>query len=464
MIISASITAITQWPYWIPLIMTATLLFIIYSVYRGERKYIISVMELFIGFLSVFALYYLLKGYGDPIAGVFFFILAGIMGLGVIKNDKIPQQALRYTVITIALLLLIIIWSFSLFKHIYFRDQIYINFPFRLYFSGITQWSVLAVITISFLVFRLRNQNNPIPNRWRYICGVSLISFWTCFLGINILDKQPIADIMAFNPITQKIHLGSGIDAPNKYGETKLLKAVQDNDFEEVKRLVEAGANVNVVGGNVIPTKTPLMRAINRNYDIFVYLLKNGADLDVGYSDPNIKVKLYPIHLVRYGNGADNRFLEYLVSIDADLSFPYELMGRKGQRIHSAAEGGYNFKERKLVDNIAMLQFLLDHGIDIEAEGIFGTPLHHAIYGSNFEGVKFLVSQGADIYKKNNKNKTAFEMSKNIWKGLSQGFIHLLKVVYMNKSYVTKRKFSPICKIWNNTAKILYPLAVAYYY
>ena len=55
-----------------------------------------------------------------------------------------------------------------------------------------------------------------------------------------------------------------------------------------------------------------------------------------------------------------------------------------------------------MTKNIDVIKLLLEEGIDINGYGICGhTPIHCHVKEGNFAIVKYLLSKGADIHKKN---------------------------------------------------------------
>ncbi len=76
----------------------------------------------------------------------------------------------------------------------------------------------------------------------------------------------------------------SDIDAYNEYGNTQLIVAASKGDFDEVKRLVEAGADVNKHNyslGSTSGGATALHLAAQQGQlDVIEFLLDHGADIN----------------------------------------------------------------------------------------------------------------------------------------------------------------------------------------
>ncbi len=146
------------------------------------------------------------------------------------------------------------------------------------------------------------------------------------------------------------------------HGQTKnsirsLVEAVANNDIAAVKTLIAAGA--------------PLTPPDNHRDSLFGY----PAPLSVAVENKNIDMA------------------KLLISHGADVNFPKKLSPSvNGTPLHRAAMQG----------NLEMMTLLLASGADIDRhEGLWHTPLWHAIYSSPsthvLATVNLLVERGADI-------------------------------------------------------------------
>jgi ankyrin repeat protein len=97
-----------------------------------------------------------------------------------------------------------------------------------------------------------------------------------------MLNKYGVCMLQGFFKVLSiMFFLGVALEATNQEDEDmKLFNAIDQNNFEEVKRLVELGANVNArdkIG------YTPLLISANTdNLEIFKYLVEHGADINAG--------------------------------------------------------------------------------------------------------------------------------------------------------------------------------------
>lgn len=98
-----------------------------------------------------------------------------------------------------------------------------------------------------------------------------------------------------FNSLT-----GKGINSRDKNGETKLYRAVRSGSFREVRQLLRAGADANVVNAQGL---TPLHQAAYwGETEIVQALLQHGAKADADNGEG-----WTPLHSAALSGGAKNR-------------------------------------------------------------------------------------------------------------------------------------------------------------
>jgi len=144
-------------------------------------------------------------------------------------------------------------------------------------------------------------------------------------------------------------------------GYTLLHKAVNNNDIEQVRFLLNKGLNINLT--DIWSGETPLHVAVKKNNSAMVKFL-----FEVG-ANPNVKnKKMTP--LVLFNN-------------------PKEITETP---LHYAARN----------NNLEIAKILLDNGAAIDMQNENGnTALHLAVLENNPEMVNFLLSSGADQYVRN---------------------------------------------------------------
>jgi ankyrin repeat protein len=180
-----------------------------------------------------------------------------------------------------------------------------------------------------------------------------------------------------------KILAGSGADI--KRNESNLfIRAIDNNNIELIKYLIEKGADVNARSS--FGRSTPVFGAVLRNNkEIAEFLYKSGADInaknDAGVSPVFITV----------GNEKDKeikkqRFemLQYLVSIGADIN---------------AADNYGNTPLTKACDirDFDTIKFLIENGADVNREEV----LPYSVQRNGIEILSYLVEHGADVKTRN---------------------------------------------------------------
>lgn len=180
-----------------------------------------------------------------------------------------------------------------------------------------------------------------------------------------------------------------------------LCRQIEDGNFSEVKEAVEAGGPINQYSAAGL---TPLGTAILcGNLSIAQYLLKEGADIKLGYKSDLCQDKsritsdlpdvCAPIHCASVVGSAD--LIRLLVDHGADVND------------HSAIE--YGAQVLPLYISIGdATKALIEAGADVSRKNNSGfTPLLHAIAREDVPSTRLLVENGADIEI---ERKTRFRM------------------------------------------------------
>ncbi len=165
-----------------------------------------------------------------------------------------------------------------------------------------------------------------------------------------------------------------------------LCDAIEANDLPEMDRLIAAGADVNAIGKD---NMTPLLWAFPDNkLDRFTKLLEAGADPNVVVTSYFDSKGIMPDDSVMT-LAAGTNFEGYLKAVLKHGGDP-NLEGRLGRLpLHCVMTSGPNPEER--------IKMLLKAGADINGVGEAGDPpiIRAAGYG-NFPLAIFLLEQGAD--------------------------------------------------------------------
>lgn len=404
-IISIEASIVTQWPYWIQTLMIISLsMVLVFNMIATEsyRRRAMFIVGCFIGFYSI------RSGFlaHDIAVGVFFGVL-GISSIIVSKMKGIDPNKLKYGFALLLLFLITVIMYFNVYSQIFFSNKIYINTPFRLYFKGTTQWVVFSLGTLSYIFWVLKKSERELDSKVRFVLSTVVLFFWITFFSVSTLASWGTIGIgtnSKFNSLTENIYYGFHADALNKYGKPRLHQAVMDQDFELVKRLVEAGADVNIRGRSFSGGgQAPIMFAVNRNYEIFTYLIENGAHINKASGILDRPV----IHAAsRYTK--DMRYFNFLVEKGADLN-QRDSVG--AQLIHRVAETDKD-PEGKLI------RFLVENGADVNSmANTIGSPLHHAVFSGNINSIKVLIELGADPELENKSRNTPLKSALAAKKG-----------------------------------------------
>lgn len=273
------------------------------------------------------------------------------------------------------------------------RSPHYINYYLKFFipldYIQAHQKPIIALITLSALISLLYTIKH---RRVTSLISAFIFSIWFILIVLEFFGLQFSRPFHKQSlRVPNGIYFGVSVDAKDKSGYTQLVKAVNDNDLDKVKSLINRGADINLQAG--IVGSSPIRQSIIRNhYEIFQFLLENKADY-------TIKTKfnsslLSAAALIKY---EDTRFIEDLIK----LGIHKLEVENPEPPLHIASQGFYNHKESKISPKLGAIRLLVESGFDVN--GISSrktTPLYHAIQGANFEGMKLLIELGADPHLK----------------------------------------------------------------
>lgn len=181
------------------------------------------------------------------------------------------------------------------------------------------------------------------------------------------------------------------IDAAGSNQAPALMIALEASSKITTTLLLDAGANINFGGASAL--HTPLQAACRRRwYEIIERLVKAGADV-------NAKGGTYgsALHAAVYTHNA--RAIELLLEHGAKSSCLNEILGKYGSVMQAAAKenairsGGF----LRGSPTVRIMELLLQHGADVHARGgKYGCALQMAAKSNNLQGVRWLLSKGAD--------------------------------------------------------------------
>ena len=172
-----------------------------------------------------------------------------------------------------------------------------------------------------------------------------------------------------------------------------LMKSIEEKDLEEVKKLIEEGADVNYSRLIVVSRETPIVLASREGYvDIVKELINNGADIN-GVIEVT---KISPIFIA--ASKGHIECVELLLNHGVDIN-----------------DRGTQYNLTPLIGAIGdrrddMIDFLISKGADVnkgDRDGL--TPLMYAVDAKNLSAAAKLIAAGADVMKKDNVGKNAIQ-------------------------------------------------------
>lgn len=290
-----------------------------------------------------------------------------------------------------------------------------------------------------------------------------------------LCDARPKPDTLKI----AQLLLDSGAQVNSQagfYNTTPLYGAAQNGSLELVKLLVSKGAKVNAVDKYF---SRPLAKAVQAdNLEIAKFLLEHGADKTINHSDTEFQTAIFKARSAKMAqlliaNGAnvsdrDKKGLSVLLHAVANyLDFDLlKVLLQNGADINAqdksgttallwAAQHPYESNDKNCVqfllengakanvannqgetpllvaEKLEVLQALLAHGADVNAQNEDGqTALIHIaqIYDPHGEKTKWLLEHGADVNIRDKKGKTALGYATAVHSGLySKEKVKILK-------------------------------------
>eukprot|EP01080_Neovahlkampfia_damariscottae_P000843 gene843-9092_t len=281
------------------------------------------------------------------------------------------------------------------------------------------------------------------------------------FLGVK--SSEVVKALLTSNDID--------IDLPDHKGHTPLQFAIQKNEIDSIKYLVNAGANLNSKDSNGF---TPLHFAIStKKEDIALLLIKLGADIKAKDNDgqtplhislssnfpdlfrelvelgenPNIYDPYFKNYPIQYAAGSGlHLLLDVFIESNSDLnieteSFPWE-RNQSTPLMNAIANGHTDFVKK-----------LLQVGkCDVNRhEKLFQqTPLHLAVESNDIEIVKILISNGSKVNLKDCFGRTPLIIAKQKKQKkihdllLKNGSIESIEDIVGNNGYYNSKPMSKL--------------------
>lgn len=264
------------------------------------------------------------------------------------------------------------------------------------------------------------SENHSTPLHWAASYGNLLILEYLLFKGA---DKTSLTGLDRASPLTLAARYGdtelaqclldAGADIEGEEGSyvTPLYAAVDENEVEMVKWLVQGGANVNALSGkNEARRGSPLHLATNKNSTALVELL-----IQLG-ADPNIKElpgEEAPLHSV-----SSPEVASLLINAGADVQARTRIRKTPMHYICSTTSSYFTHFEACM----KCLQVLTTAGASLHAVDESGDTLLHVAAKKNTPSAKLvaaLLDAGCDGAVRNNQGLTPFDAfineKKNNW-------------------------------------------------
>ena len=214
---------------------------------------------------------------------------------------------------------------------------------------------------------------------------------------------------------------------PNPSREEKLfLLAVNQNDFETVQAMLDAGVDIDLVAKEgfvwTSTEETAFMIAMyHRNRDMMQFLLERGANVN-GYYTFDGK---YVCYIVRAAEGhlksyrSDPELIKYLHEWGANINGIDTSDGRYGRRnaLNAIIARAAEFSQDS--GDIACARYLVENGINLDhvqsQEGSITVALHTpflaAVRMKWYDMAQLLADYGANLNAKDPKGKTALDIA-----------------------------------------------------
>ncbi len=139
--------------------------------------------------------------------------------------------------------------------------------------------------------------------------------------------------------VKRLIQAGADVDALNDQGETSLVIAVYSGDTEIVRALIHAGAEMKEKSGLLL-RRTPLYGAAeNGHTEIVRALIQAGADMNARTPTP----------LDIAATNGHTEIVRALIQAGADMNVRHDWLGQTSLPLYSAAENGHTEIVRVLI-------------------------------------------------------------------------------------------------------------------
>lgn len=204
-------------------------------------------------------------------------------------------------------------------------------------------------------------------------------------------------------------------------GVTLAEVALKNSQSEAYQLLVDAGASPVLISQSIYSSR--LIAAINKqDYIGIAKLLDAGADVNVKTSEGEtaLLTAIMNLQYASYKHSGDYRMVEFLLSVGADPNLEGKIIGENTPLGLAVLVGGIvstdtmDLKKERTNMNLKAIKLLLLKGAKVSgvtSEGF--TPLHVAAKYNSVEAAKLLIKEGAKIKPKNKLGQTPLDLAEN---------------------------------------------------
>ncbi len=229
----------------------------------------------------------------------------------------------------------------------------------------------------------------------------------------------------------------------NETKNDELYSAVIEGNLEKAKELIESGANVNFIkkyASYLGQDESILVCAINRNdLEMIKLLIENGVDINLETelipNEDDSMCFIKPINAACYCGR--NEVIKILLENNIDINdcdsygvspLYYACYGIGGEgsfhkcgnieTVKLLIENGAHINgnnrsillEACIVNDLELAKLLIENGADVNSKDMYGdTPLHGATEYGNYEIVKLLIENGANVNASDNLGRSPLD-------------------------------------------------------
>ncbi len=180
---------------------------------------------------------------------------------------------------------------------------------------------------------------------------------------------------------------------------SELIDAVFNQDINNVKLLLDAGADVNAV--NEYGFTNLYYAASECNMEIVQLLMSRGADPNLSGNPQTLNDGAKPLHGIAHIpiENACYPIAEFLIKRGADVNAKDNL---NDTPLHHAAFRG----------NSTLISIFIRNGADVNKKGgMIRIPLHNNAYGGDLASCKLLVEAGSNVNSQDSEGKTPLHIA-----------------------------------------------------